>query len=80
MHASFTKNARNATPLHAVTTSGLAAFLKKRNKRDATWLKASGFGAKDGELRMVPNASGAIAFAVLGLGKGGDILAAAQFS
>jgi len=80
MHASFTKNARNATPLHAVTTSGLAAFLKKRNKRDATWLKASGFGAKDGELRMVPNASGAIAFAVLGLGKGGDILAAAHFS
>ena len=80
MHASFTKNARGAIPLHAVTTSGLAAFLKKRNKRDATWLKASGFGAKDGELRMVPNASGAIAFAVMGLGKGGDSLALAHFS
>ncbi|MBL6852249.1 MAG: leucyl aminopeptidase family protein [Alphaproteobacteria bacterium] len=80
MHASFTRNARNAIPLHAVTIAGLNAFLRKRNKRDATWLKASGFGAKDGELRMVPNASGAIAFAVMGLGKGGDILAAAHFS
>ncbi|MEJ1967522.1 MAG: leucyl aminopeptidase family protein [Rhizomicrobium sp.] len=80
MHASFARPAANATPLHAVTVAGLEAFLAGRDRRDTAFLKNAGFAAKAGELRLVPDAAGAIAFAVLGLGKGGDSLAAAAFS
>jgi leucyl aminopeptidase len=80
MHASFAKSARGAIPLHAVTASALKDFLARRSKHDAAYLKSSGFAAKDGELRLVPDVSGAFACAVLGLGKGGDSLALATFS
>ncbi len=49
-------------------------------KRDAAMLKATGFKAGEGELRLIPNAVGEIGAAVLGLGKGGDMLALATFS
>jgi leucyl aminopeptidase len=80
MHASFARAARNSVPLHAVTASDLKRFLSKRPAREAAYLKNSGFAARDGDLRLVPNASGGIACAVLGLGKGGDSLALATFS
>ena len=80
MHASFAKAARNAVPLHAVGTSGLRAFLARRSKREAAILKSAGFAARDGEIKMVPNAAGGLACAVLGLGKTSDILALAAFS
>ena len=80
MHASFAKAARNAIPLHAVGTSGLRAFLARRGKREAAILKSAGFAARDGELKLVPNAAGGLACAVLGLGKHTDILALAAFS
>ncbi|MBV9046589.1 MAG: leucyl aminopeptidase family protein [Alphaproteobacteria bacterium] len=80
MHASLVKNARNAIPLHAVTTAGLKRFLEKRIKRDASYLKASGFTAADGQMRLIQNPTGGIAAAVLGLGKGEDNLALAHFS
>jgi leucyl aminopeptidase len=80
MHASFSKAARNAIPLHAVTSGDLKRFLARRNKREAAYLKNSGFAGRDGELRLVPNASGDIACAALGLGKGDDSLALAYFS
>jgi leucyl aminopeptidase len=80
MHASFSKVARNAIPLHAVASGDLKRFLTRRTKREATFLKASGFSGRDGELRLVPNASGGIACAVLGLGSGDDSLALAHFS
>ena len=74
MHASFVKNARNAIPLHAVR----AKDAKSWNQRIA-FLKASGFSAKEGELRLVPGRGG-IASAVLGLGKAEDALALAAFA
>jgi leucyl aminopeptidase len=80
MHASFTKAGRNAVPLHAVAARDLKAFLAKRSKREAEFLKHAGFSARDGELTLVPNAAGGIGAAVLGLGQGGDSLALAHFS
>ena len=80
MHANFAKAARNAIPLHAVTIAGLRPFLARLPKRDAAVLKSSGFAARDGDLKLIANASGALACAVLGLGKGDDPLALATFS
>jgi leucyl aminopeptidase len=80
MHESFAARAKAAVPLHAVTAADLAKFLSRRGKREANWLKRSGFAAKDGEMRLVPDASGGLASAVLGLGKGEDALALAAFS
>lgn len=80
MHASLAKSARGAIALHAVTAKDLKGWLAKRGKREAAFLKACDFTAKEGELRLVPNAGGGIAFAVLGLGKGEDILSLAAFS
>jgi len=75
MHVSFAKTARNAVPLHAVATGDLKSWLAR-----TPFLKASGFTARDGEVRLVPNARGDIAAAVLGLGKSKDTLALAAFS
>ncbi|HEX4302647.1 MAG TPA: leucyl aminopeptidase family protein [Rhizomicrobium sp.] len=79
MHQNFTKAARNAIPLHAVTAKDLKPFLARLPKRDAAVLKSAGFTARDGDLQLIPNASGGLASAVLGLGKGGDNLALATF-
>jgi leucyl aminopeptidase len=81
MHASFVKPAssgapayRSAVPLHAVAARDLKSWLIKY-----PYLKASGFAAKDGELRLLPGNTG-LAAAVLGLGKSTDALALAAFS
>lgn len=80
MHPCFTKNAKGATPLHAVTAAHLKPFLARIGKHEAAYLKSAGFKAGAGEMLLVPGASGAVASAVLGLGKGQDILALAQFA
>ncbi|HXC54282.1 MAG TPA: leucyl aminopeptidase family protein [Rhizomicrobium sp.] len=80
MHASLSKTAKGAVPLHAVTTAGLKRFLAGLSKRDAAALKSAGFAARDGDLKLVTNPGGALAFAVLGLGKSTDSLALATFS
>ena len=80
MHQSFAARAKDAVPLHAVTRADLPNFLARRAKRHAQWLKQSGFAAKEGELRLVADAQGRLACAVLGLGKGEDTLALAAFS
>ena len=74
MHSSFAKSARNAIPLHALAPKDLKPWLAK-----LPYLKASGFAAKEGDLRLVPGRGG-IAAAVLGLGKEKDALALAAFS
>ena len=68
MHASFSKSARNSVPLHAVTTGALKQFLSRRSKREAAYLRNSGFSARDGELKLVLDALGKLSCAVLGLG------------
>ncbi|MBI3678138.1 MAG: leucyl aminopeptidase family protein [Proteobacteria bacterium] len=80
MHTSLAKSAKGAVPLHAVKASDLKAWRATRSRREAQWLQASGFAAKEGELALVPGASGALSSAVLGLGKGTDRLALAAFS
>jgi leucyl aminopeptidase len=80
MHESLVRSAKGATPLHAVRASDLSRWLSKRSSRESAWLKNTGFGAKDHELALVPDGKGGLASAVLGLGKGTDKLALAQFS
>ncbi|MBV9993294.1 MAG: leucyl aminopeptidase family protein [Alphaproteobacteria bacterium] len=80
MQASFARNAKGAIPLHAVTADDLKRWLGTRPKREAEFLRAAGFAAKEGDLRLIANAQGGIASAVLGLGKGEDILALATFA
>ena len=74
MHAGFAKSAKNAVPLHAVAAKDLKAALAK-----IPYLKASGFAAKEGELRLIPGRNG-LSAAVLGLGKEQDALALAAFA
>src|ERR1019366_6206370 len=74
MHASFAKSGKKAVPLHAVTAKDLKGFLAR-----FPYLKASGFAAKEGELRLLPGKAG-LSAAVLGLGKSKDALALAEFS
>ncbi len=80
MHPSLVRSAKNAVKLHAVKAADLKRWLAARPKREAAWLKSAGFAGKDGELALVPSASGGVASAVLGLGKGEDPLALATFS
>jgi leucyl aminopeptidase len=80
MHASLAKSAKGATPLYAVKARDLSSFLSSRNKRDAAFLKASNFGAKEGEIRLLPKADGSIAAVVFGLGDGSDPLIFAALS
>jgi leucyl aminopeptidase len=80
MHASLVRSARGAIPLHAVKADNLKRWLPTRGKREAEWLRAANFAAKEYELLLVPNASGGLAAAVLGLGGGRDPLALAAFS
>ena len=79
MHVSFVKAARTSIPLHAVGTDDLKPWLVRM-----PFLKASGFAAREGDMRLVPNfkggAKGGIAAAVLGLGTNKDALALAAFS
>ncbi len=74
MHASFAKSGKKAVPLHAVASKDLKGFLAR-----FPYLKASGFAAREGELRLLPAKTG-LAAGVLGLGKSKDALALAEFS
>ena len=80
MHESLVKSATGATSLHAVAAKDLKRWLTSRGKREKTWLESANFSAKDGALALIPNASGGIGAAVLGLGDTRDKLALAQFS
>jgi leucyl aminopeptidase len=74
MHASFAKSGKHSVALHAAAPADIRGFLAR-----FPYLKASGFAAKEGELRLIPGKSG-LAAAVLGLGKSKDALALAEFS
>ena len=66
--------------LHAVLAKNLEGFLATRAAREARWLNATGFAAKEGELQLVPDENGRLQAAVLGLGAGRDPHALALFS
>lgn len=66
--------------LHAVLAKDIEQFLMSRPAKDARWLRATGFGAKDGELALIPGEGEMLGAAVLGLGPGRDPHALALFS
>ena len=76
----FAKSADHPVLLHAVLANDLARFLGARSESDSRWLKSVGFKAKEGELVLIPDAKGAVALGVLGLGSGRDPFALAAFS
>jgi leucyl aminopeptidase len=80
MHASLVRSAKGAVPLHAIGGDRLKRWLSTRSKREGEWLRSANFSAKEGEILLLPNTSGGLSGAVLGLGKGGDPLALAAFS
>jgi len=77
MYACLAAGARAAIPVHAVAPRDLSRFLSRRGKRQAHWLKQAGFTGAAGSLHLIPAADGAVAAAVLGLGKGNDPFALA---
>ena len=58
----------NALPLHSVRPAALEAFLAGLAEPQAAWLRATGFAAKAGELRLLPGPGG-LSGAVFGLGE-----------
>ena len=80
MHPSLAKGAKATVALHAIPSNALKRFFAACPQLQAAFLRASGFAAKEDELKLVPDASGGIAFAVLGLGEAKDKLAFAAFS
>lgn len=64
----FAPDDAKALPLHLVQSADLAGFLDSLPARDAAWLKATGFEAALGELRLLPGEAGEVAGAVAGLG------------
>ena len=80
MHPSLAKRTPGAVKLFAVTGKDLRPFLERRPQREAAFLKAAGFAAREHEFLLMADAQGALAGAVLGLGKGEDKLATATFA
>lgn len=64
----LTDGGDGALPLHTVRPAALDAFLAGQTPSIAAWLRASGFAAKAGELRLLPGPGG-LSGAVLGLGQ-----------
>jgi leucyl aminopeptidase len=58
----------DARPLHLIPAEGLQAFLAAQPAAIAAWLRATGFEAGAGDLRLIPDAGGAVVAAVAGLG------------
>lgn len=55
-------------PLHLVTVEDLPVFLDNQPERLRNWLNVAGFKASAGQVIAAPDASGALAMAVVGLG------------
>jgi len=55
-------------PLHVVPSDGLEAFLAIVPAAQAAWLRATGFEAGLGEVRLLPGTDGAVIGAVAGFG------------
>jgi leucyl aminopeptidase len=70
----LTEDGTGALPLHAVRPDGLDAYLARLPGDAAAFLRAGGFGARAGEIRLVPGEAG-LAGAVLGLGSDAEAAA-----
>ncbi len=63
---------RDALPIHVVTPDGLPARLEALGGPIAAFARANGFEGKAGQALAVPDATGAIAGALFGLGRRGE--------
>ncbi len=54
-------------PVTPISTDGLKAWMDKAPKKVAAWAEATGFKAKPGELRLIPDDSGGIARVMIGV-------------
>jgi len=68
MHAAYADPSAPSLPLHIVAAHDLAAFLDGAGAPWAVWLRATGFEAGLGELRLLPAPDGSLAGAVAGHG------------
>ena len=66
-------DADGTVPVHGLTTDGWAAWAETAEPGQAAWAEAVGFTAKKGEVVLVPDAGGAPAAALMGLGAGGEV-------
>ncbi len=65
---SFAAASASTRPLHVVRAEELGAFIEGAGARWAEWLTASGFEPGLGETRLLPDADGGVAAAVVGFG------------
>lgn len=72
----FQEASENPVAVHLVPEAAAAAFLDTVEPNVARWLKIQGFQGQSGKLVVCPDANGGLNCAVLGLGEGGDPLAA----
>ncbi len=54
-------------PVTPISTDGLKAWMDKAPKKVAAWAEATGFKAKPGELRLIPDDNGGIARVMIGV-------------
>jgi leucyl aminopeptidase len=66
MPLSFAPASADSLPLYLVAKEGLEAWIAGQPTAD--WLRATGFGAGAGEVALLPDATGRLTGAVLGLG------------
>lgn len=76
----FTKKGGKAVALYAVTGATLAGVIKALPAKQAAFVQAAGFRAAQESLLLVPDETGKLGAALLGLGSGGDPLALAAFA
>jgi leucyl aminopeptidase len=57
-----------ARSLHLLQSADLTGFLNRCDAREAAWLRATGFEAGLGEMRLIPSQTGEVQAAVAGLG------------
>ncbi|MFN3993462.1 MAG: leucyl aminopeptidase family protein [Tabrizicola flagellatus] len=68
MTVAFAEPTAAALPLHVLRPEELPGFLNGAGKTWADWLKATGFEAGLGDLRLLPDPAGGLAGAVAGFG------------
>ncbi|PRY93343.1 leucyl aminopeptidase [Hasllibacter halocynthiae] len=68
MTARFAESGGGARPLHVVTPEGLPAFLTLLDPPARAFAEGAEFAAGPGEVLLLPDASGAVAAAAVGLG------------
>jgi leucyl aminopeptidase len=68
-NVSFAPAETPSVPLHLVEGDGCAAWLDSQPERVRIWLTTLGFSGRAGALAVVPDATGKLALAVMGLGQ-----------